>query len=598
MTSENQENMPDIAPLDVSQVDPASFTDEESEYAYYLQHFATVANAVVMTGENRGFLDIKVWRRPQDNEPYNARVIENHASLCFFYTLDRPWNPYYGDPAVKIRLEAMLDFWCNMQHIDGRFSEYAYEQWSLAPTGFGIKFMGETLRRLHKSASSGGPTVDADVLDRAVAAAKKAIEVLLSHPDLLKHAENFSNQYTGFWGGTLSFLSAYPDEDMYRAFVEKIQIFREELTSPVGYHYERTGCDWRYTLATHTHNMRHMWHYARGTELESLIVEMEKPWVDWVSYNAVLEPDGSYFTVNRAIETRTEQPGFEYWNMPVVEHIPLAQAFAQDRDSQLDDARVAREKLIETWPSVAPLEMFAPHMFEGGRTDLTWRPTPDQQAEGRKLLPYLEKDRYTHFRMDDRVDVHYTFVRRPDYYATFNAGEIICPIQRYGIGLIWHPQMGSVLQTQSREAGPWGTQPADGELYEAATFQPKVSVGGTPFVPTSGQHDLGDGDVVFNYSLGDIGQKSVQFGESQVAVTVEHAGAFTEHVPLLIRAGDTLTVEGKEVRLKRADTTMVIVCDSDVHVEVQKTEVTHGPFELQRITIGASDNLHYRIAFE
>ena len=429
MSDGDLEKTLDVAPLDAAQIDPSSFAEDEVGYAYFLYHLSAVANAVVMDGDNRGFIDLKVWRRPQDNEPYNARILENHASLAFFYTEERPWNVYRGDKALKARLEAVMDFWCRIQHSDGRFSEYAPEQWSLAPTGFGIKFMGETLRRLHTSQENGGPTVDADVLARAVDATRKAIQVLLTHPDLLNHATNFSNQYTGFWGGFLAFHSAYPDAEMYRAFVEKIDTFRDQLTSPVGYHYERKGCDWRYTMQTHKSNVQHLWHYARETELADAIVDMERPWVDWLAYNAVLEPDGSYFTLNRAIETRTPLFGFENWETPMAEHIPLARAFTQTRETYLENLTTRRDKLIQTWPDVAPLEMYSPHSFESGRNALHWLVDKEARDEARAQLPYLAKDRYTHLRMDDRVAVHHTFVRRPAYYAIFNAGELICERQ-------------------------------------------------------------------------------------------------------------------------------------------------------------------------
>ncbi len=74
----------EVAPLQMDRIDPSSFTEDETSYVYHLKHLSTVANAVVMDGECRGFIDLKVWRRPQDNEPYNARILENFASLAFF----------------------------------------------------------------------------------------------------------------------------------------------------------------------------------------------------------------------------------------------------------------------------------------------------------------------------------------------------------------------------------------------------------------------------------------------------------------------------------------------------------------------------------
>ena len=586
-----------VPALQPEQIDPAMFSEDEVPYAYFLRHLATLANAVVMGGENRGFIDLKVWRRERDNEPYNARILENHASLSFFYTEDRPWNPYRGDAALKARLEAVLDFWCTSQHTDGRFSEYAPEQWALPSTGFGVKFMGETLRRLHASETSGGPTIDPHIQARTVGATRKAIQVLLTHPDLLRHATNFSNQYTGFWGGIMAFLSAYPDAALQRQFVELVRTFREQLTSPVGYHYERTGCDWRYTMGTHRNNVRQVWKYVRGTELGQLISEMERPWVDWLSHNAVLEPDGAYFTMNRAIETRTALPGFETWETPVAEEIPQAHAFACTQEAYEASLTERKARLVQNWPDVGPLRSYSPHVFVDGHANLDWRPSDTQCNEARGRLPYLARERYSHLRMDDRFAVHYTFIRRPDYYAAFNSGESICPMQRYGLGLLWHPRMGSLMQTQSREAGPWGTAPNGGEVYEAETFYPEIAVDGKPFTPKAGTHNLPDGDVVFAYPLGSVGRKTVRFAEDSIEVTVEHPGVFTEHLPMLCRQPDELTVENEQIRLQRSGEAMVISCEPDVTIETHLTDASHGPFTLNRVIVSGRNHMTCRIRF-
>ena len=146
-----------VPPFDPSTVRPEMFGSQEEVLAYHLVHLPTVANAVVMEGEHRGFIALPVWRNVEDNQPYNARVLENQIALAFFHTVDRPWNPYRGHPALRARLEAVLDFWCGIQHEDGRFSEYRPRGWVLSSTAFGIKFMGETLRLLDASQRAGAP---------------------------------------------------------------------------------------------------------------------------------------------------------------------------------------------------------------------------------------------------------------------------------------------------------------------------------------------------------------------------------------------------------------------------------------------------------
>src|SRR5690606_22581608 len=114
---------------------PHTLTRTEKHMPYFLTHFHRVANAV----REDGFIDISVWRNQVDNEPYNARVMENILSLAYFYATDRPWNPYYGSEPLRARLEAALRFWVGMQNTDGRFSEYGWQRWNLAATAFATK---------------------------------------------------------------------------------------------------------------------------------------------------------------------------------------------------------------------------------------------------------------------------------------------------------------------------------------------------------------------------------------------------------------------------------------------------------------------------
>ena len=112
--------------------------------------------------------------------------MENILSLAFFYSTKRPWNQYYASPAVRLRLEAALDFWCRMQHSDGRFSEYSPQRWNLPATAFATKFIGEALALLH-----GGPPIDAKLYERVVKANRRAIRIVMTDPALLQRSAMF-----------------------------------------------------------------------------------------------------------------------------------------------------------------------------------------------------------------------------------------------------------------------------------------------------------------------------------------------------------------------------------------------------------------------
>src|SRR4051812_12085927 len=136
-----------IPPVDWSKIKPSDFRDDELDLPYDLEHFHVLANGIVEEGPDRGFINAGVWRGAKDPS-YNARVLENYETLALFYCTNRPWNPYYASPALRQRLEAVLEFWCSIQGPQGQFSEYAPKRWGTAPTAFATKFMGRTLELL------------------------------------------------------------------------------------------------------------------------------------------------------------------------------------------------------------------------------------------------------------------------------------------------------------------------------------------------------------------------------------------------------------------------------------------------------------------
>jgi hypothetical protein len=117
------QSWPKVPPVDLAEFKPSDFRDDELDLPYYLKHFHIVANSVVETGPDKGFINIHVWRNKEGQRTYNARIMESILSLAYFYCTNRPWNVYRGSPAVRLRLEAALDFWCRIQNKDGKFSD-------------------------------------------------------------------------------------------------------------------------------------------------------------------------------------------------------------------------------------------------------------------------------------------------------------------------------------------------------------------------------------------------------------------------------------------------------------------------------------------
>jgi hypothetical protein len=558
--------------------------------------------------------------------PGNARILENHAALAFFYTSNRPWNPYRGNQALRARLEAVLEYLLKIQNSDGRLpSDQVAGQkpnLELAGTAFGVKFLGETLLMLEQSRRAGGPTIDPGLHQRVIAATRKAIDVCLTFTGFFVSATRYSNQYSGFWGGTLAFLSAHPDESLRQRFVARIEKLADKenpdyiewggkipflMSSPAGYHWEHSGADWGYTFSTQYPNVRHVWNHARGTKLMDSILAMEKPWVDWLSYNAVREPSSGNFTLNRAIQSRIIQTGgFDLQELTLAESIPLARAFARTRDEHNAYIQKGRQDVINGWLNARKtVTSYAPHAFADRIDRFEWRPTAAERNAAIANLPYLARDRFVHQRADDRINV--TFVRRPSYYAAFNAGrEIIMygspGIQRYGLGLLWNPQMGTVLQTPSGDVAPWGTSRENATPFEARSLAPTLKINGQAIVKQSGARDLPNGETgvtSFEYGLFDEGQKTVTFNADRINVSVRLTGVFTEQMVLLTREGDNLAILPGVIRLTRGGRIFEIAYPAGVTVTQRPAGGWPPPsFTATRIILKATDSLDYSLSFK
>ena len=142
---------------------------------------------------------------------------------------------------------------------------------------------------------------------RVIAADRKALYATFTLDELQTHGRNFTNQYANAWGGALAYLDLFPDSELEHLLDQRLEESLTEFQSPAGYFYERSGPDWGYFLGTHHSDIHVAYHYARGTDRASIFLEKERRWYDWFSYNAVREPDGTGYALNRAIETRQQK---------------------------------------------------------------------------------------------------------------------------------------------------------------------------------------------------------------------------------------------------------------------------------------------------
>jgi len=591
-----QSQWPEVPAIDLSKFKPSDFTDDELDVPYYLKHFHTFANGVMETGPDKGFINIAVWRSPEGNKPYNARIMENILSLTWFYCTNRPWNIYYASPALRLRLEAALSFWCRIQNADGRFSEYGPQQWNLPATAFSTKFMGETLRQLKT-----GPAIEPVILQNAIAADRKAIMAVLTMEDLYKHGKDYSNQYTNVWAGALAYLSLYPDAEISSRLGARIKQSANDFQSPAGFFYEAGGTDFAYNFNTHHSNLWMAYHYSRGTSLAGYFTEEEERYYNWICYNAVPEPGAINYTINRAIEMRQKATttGSYFTAGPLGEAVEGVRAFNMSSAEKKKAIAEARKNLEQNWPNVEPLATgafsgFSPYAFLH-RTHYQWYPSPEQKEAAVQHLPYIKSDRFIHQKMDNRHPTVFTYVRQPGYYACFNSGPLLKPQQRYGIGLLWHPEAGSFLQSQTgTDDAAWGTKSEGGRLYEADTLDALFLINNKAINPTPGSHDLPAGILTVSYKLGATGKKTIVFRDQMIEVAIQHPGHFTEYIPLLLNGTDSARIisPGK-VALKKKGRTIYILYDAAAKAALKETTLTSGMQRVMVLYIDCSNKLGY-----
>ena len=596
----------EVKPVDLHTISPESFAPEEWFVPYYLKNFHRVANSVLDTGANKGFINIPVWRQEEVNHPYNARIMESILSLVWFYTNKKSWNPYYGDSALREKIELALTFWCNMQNEDGRFSEYAYDRWSLAPTAFATKFIGRALVLLEE-----GPSIDKSVLLRSQQSMRKALYVSFTNEDLWKHGRNFTNQYANLWGGAAMYLKNHPDQELEQLFINRLDQSMSEFQSPCGYFYEKNGPDWGYNLSTHHSDLHVAWHFMKDSRLKDYIVDKTELWYDWFAMNAVKEPGSEYYYINKAVETRQqkwfvktdtlEDPSHMRWT-PQAEFIPLARAFSMSKEQYENEIQAKYARMKARYPDFEELRVgdfsgFSPYAFLHDQLT-TWLPSTEQKAEAAEALPYLRKDNFTEIRKDNRNHTSYTFVRRPGYYIIFNEGKILTPQQRYGIGLIWSPKLGTIFQSQSNSTiAAWGTKVATDTVYETKGINAEFFSDGLKFNLANGKNEV-SGNLKLSYDIGK-GKKEIEFLTDKIIVTINHAGEFTEVLPFLVSKSAMLTFNDKQITYHDEATSGIIkVKGRSVKIQpVTGFNPRFGIKTLYLIEITSAGNLMYEIVF-
>lgn len=583
-------------------VSPGSVADQDLEYMKPLYWFSQVANSIVETGPTRGFIDIPVWRDPVDNEPYNARVLENHVALAYFYSTNKSWNPYYGNPQVRARLEATLEYWISLQNAAGQWPEYSATNYSLAPTSFGLRMTVRSLELLRS-----GPGISEGVMRRTVDATLKGLRAMTQDGTMLALGNDYSNQYTAVYASVLGFVDLYPEysSELLGNLRQRAPQISAQHQSPAGFMYEAGGADWAYTLGTHQTQLWVGWHDIRGSEFQDRVINDLREYYEFTNYNLIREPNGSGYVSNYGATSRTGGRFFTTLTNPMSEFILEARYLNRTGDEETAALASLRSSLTASWGNWGALAVpnsasYTPGPF-ADLDRIGWRPTDAQRTASINLLPYLASNRFNQQAVDDRRPLQFTYIRRPTYYATLNTGNVITVQQRYGLGVLWNPTFGSVMQSQANnDTLAWGTRASGGaRVYEATTRTTSFTLNGATLSPAIGNNRLADGNLSASYALGSSGNKSISFDETGATVIVNHTGAFAEEFPLLRKSGETILTSPTRISLTRNGVTFAIdILTPGATVALTNTSTNiGGGLLLSRVVVNASSTLTYRISF-
>jgi autotransporter-associated beta strand protein len=611
-----------VPAADFSQIQLSQFADHELEVPYHLRHFAQVANSVVETPFTdstgtllpRGFLNLKVNREPADNKPYNARIMEMQAALAYFYTADRPWNPYRGNHAVRLRLEAMLTRWSEVQappghpH-DGLFSEYSATNWSLAPTGFGVRHAAEALDLIVDS----GQPFDAAVMENARVSLRRALMALFARADMRNAARQYSNQLSGAWHAALIYQENWPDTELDNAFVAAVNAASTQDQSPAGYWYEQGGPDVGYTNV-HDANMRIALPRLRHrNDLLPLITTDDTHWNHWLAAMLVPQPGLATrtFLVNGGHNTRTNESVKTPGSRPYAEFVETSRIFALT-DFEYSAAVVSRRAQVQSqfgnWGplSVPSSSSYIPSFVHDAVTPLNvWHPaTAQREAAHASLACLAPASANRQFR--DPLPTVFTTAKRPQYYAAVTTGNIRVTRQVYGLGLLWSPAFGTALQSVSADPSSnvwiYGTRRSGtSATYETAHLPATITAGGNTITPSNGVATLPPGDLAITYQLAasgtTYGQKTITLGESRVDVSISHSGSFSELLPLAHATDATLDHSGNRLTFIRPNgsTFAIEVHSPGASIQTGTTGNLTAGMQRRAVTLSASGSLAYSL---
>ncbi|MGI5282229.1 hypothetical protein ACQEVF_02750 [Nonomuraea polychroma] len=549
--------LPEVAALDPSTIDLADFTGLEQQIAPYLANLARLANSVNDDSTtNYGYITCNCWRTGQG--PSDARVMENVLTLAYFYTADRPWNPYHRDAALRLRLEAALRFLLSTQNADGSFPQGGGDVHSRAATGFALELYAIMLELLDADG-----TLDPALVSDLTGAMRRASTWFLEDAEVWgPRGSQFANQVAGGLVGISRLLRRFDDAALRARFEQRLADHERISQGEAGFFRDGTVAH-RYSLEVEAEDLAGWADPATRATID----RMQTRYMDWAQYNLLYDQRLDGYFINTAIDSRHR--GWNYASeLPIGSNnlwggvIPQARAYSATRE-EMEERRAAFAASgwqTSVTPLVAPTWAYLdPSIIRDVALREEYYPAAaERRAAIGTLRPYAGAP-YTEHRADAATGQQFVFAKRPGYVVGMGFGKHVntqygfWDNQRFGLSYLYDPKLGVVVQGQNApQIGAPRTRPVDAELSWGTGWTAADGVHVDAYdqpVPTF----FRDGSPVDPATVGDLGpleiryaaagspvSKSVILGD-RLQVRVEAgSGQFFERIPLVLEKGDTL----------------------------------------------------------
>ncbi len=480
-----------------------------------------------------GWFNAGYWRT-EGMIPINGRLQESVLTLAYFYTQDRPWNPYYRSETLARRILAGIRYLISIQRADGGFAEYSAIS-TAAPAGFVLAHLALAYRLLEATPLNcpGGLYWQRKLLDCLLRAAEWALNP--NQSEQWDHGAHYSNQLIAGLAG-IARIQDCLTPDLKGKFHAALNRLPRVIQGTAGYLFEDSGPDFGYSTSVSFPFLAYLY---QATGRADLLTVAEKAF-GFMALNVLWEPtspDGG-FLWNDSIASRTplvwssgtrsDEAGVLDMSSILRVGAPTATAFLTSLEGK---AAQRSAWAASTDPITAiPSGQVSPHRIH--RTmDAEDLPTAAEKSAALAALPCGSAP-FTKLCLNgaesgtDAAAHRYLYVRRLGYYIGVSWGRYVTNT-RLGPNFFYHPSTGAFVCGQRNSEAFWG-------LVASSYSDAKGAISSSTTPPTD--------TSAFVLNLTAVSStRAVTFNNYTISVTATRTGAFVERLPLVLWDGDTVT---------------------------------------------------------